>query len=590
MTPSIAEDGEHLSVRTAEYELRWRTGDRGVTRSPYLELRDAGGERWTRLSALSAVHTVDARDETVSVGAPVVTRDGDVVVVEVPAVSTVWRQRRLVLRCTAEAVELRTDVIGEGRVSELVQFGGSARLPTGASGTFRSSIDARSLFVPTPTEPVAFVRPAAASAQLGIVGDADPGRVHGIFSPPPLVLAFGRRHPEGPTIPTGGPWLALSIRDHVDRLRFTSLRYEALDGGFTLNATYGGHTVVGGAWSSPAVVLRHVPEALDAISFHRDDLIRHGYATEHRPDTVEWWREPIFCGWGAQVARGTAPAPELSRQEVYDELLGVLRDAELDPGTVVIDDRWQAAYGTADPDPAAWPDMRGWIAGRHAEGRRVLLWWKAWDPTGLPAEECILDGAGVPVAADPGSAAYRARLTRIVERLLGPQGLDADGFKVDFTQRAPEGQSFRSAPDSDGVWGIAALHRLVGDLHRAAKAIKPDALVITHTVHPSFAEVTDMVRTNDVLERDVDGRAVGVVAQLGVRASIVGRALPHHLVDTDQWPMPDRSEWLAYAAAQPELGVPALYYVERIDEGELITSEDLAFVGSTWAEYRRSLR
>ena len=122
----------------------------------------------------------------------------------------------------------------------------------------------------------------------------------------------------------------------------------------------------------------------------------------------------------------------------------------------------------------------------------------------------------------------------------------------------------RSAPDSDGVWGVAALHRLVARIRTTAKAIKPDALVITHTVHPSFGDVTDMVRTNDVLEHDVTGRPVSVAAQLRARFEIVAGVLPGYPVDTDQWPMPNRAEWLDYAETQAGLGVPALYYLEHV--------------------------
>lgn len=70
------------------------------------------------------------------------------------------------------------------------------------------------------------------------------------------------------------------------------------------------------------------------------------------------------------------------------------------------------------------------------------------------------------------------------------------------------------------------------------KAAKPDALVVAHTLHPSFGDVCDMVRLDDVLEHDTAGRAVDVVDQLRFRAAVAGAALPGHLVDTDQWPMP----------------------------------------------------
>jgi hypothetical protein len=290
----------------------------------------------------------------------------------------------------------------------------------------------------------------------------------------------------------------------------------------------------------------------------------------------------------AVVPAGLPVAFDLARQDRYDAWLGRLAAHGVVPGTVVVDDRWQLAYGTAEPDPGHWPDLRGWIAERHAAGQRVLLWWKAWDPTGLPADECVTDPAGRPIAVDPGSAAYRARLTATVARLLGPDGLDADGFKVDFTQRAPAGRGLRrpGAP-ADAPWGIAALHGMLDTLYRAAKAAKPDALVVTHTPHPGFGDVCDMIRLNDVLERDPTGAVVPAVDQLMFRHAVVAATLPHHLVDTDQWPIADRSQWRAYVTAQSRLGVPALYYADRIDRsGEQLTDDDLALVARTWRRYR----
>ena len=128
-------------------------------------------------------------------------------------------------------------------------------------------------------------------------------------------------------------------------------------------------------------------------------------------------------------------------------------------------------------------------------------------------------------------------------------------------------------------------------MHEAATAAKPDALLITHTVHPSFGDVADMVRMNDVLELDSDGRPAPVVDQLRTRVEIAKRALPHHAIDTDQWRMPDRAEWLRYVDVQWRVGVPALYYVDRIDtSGEVIEPADLHLVADTWAAYRERRR
>jgi hypothetical protein len=100
-----------------------------------------------------------------------------------------------------------------------------------------------------------------------------------------------------------------------------------------------------------------------------------------------------------------------------------------------------------------------------------------------------------------------------------------------------------------------------------------------------------MVRLNDVSKKDIHGEPVPVVEQLMSRHEIARRTLPNHVIDTDQWPMPDREQWLAYSVAQIGLGVPALYYLESIDRsGERIDSADLAIVARSWRDYRGALR
>ncbi|WP_309104230.1 hypothetical protein [Microbacterium sp.] len=588
--PSMTSASDRQTIRGANFTLSWRTGPGGLVRSPYFEFADAEGRRWMRLCALSSAHTLSARDEAMLIHEPQVRAEPDAITVSVRTESSAWDDRTIELRCTDDSVEVTLTAEGAGRLTDVTLLGGDGVLPTGAAGTFRSGFDAQSLYVPSPTEPVAFVRPVWSAASLGVVGDADPGRLNGIFSPPPLALAFGRAPATDAFTPGEGPWLAAWLRAPVEQLGFTTLRFDPVDDGGLLRLAFEGHTSVNGTWRSPSIVLRPVDSPADALAEYRADLESTGGAPPPSKQVHPWWLEPIFCGWGAQVARGGAPAPDLCRQEIYDEFLTTLEGAGLNPGTIVIDDRWQARYGTAEPDTDAWPDMRGWIARQHAAGRRVLLWWKAWDPAGLPADECVTDAAGRPVAVDPGSPAYLARLDSMVERLLSADGLDADGFKVDFTQRTPSGTMLHSAPDSDGVWGIAALHRLVARLHAAATRTKPDALVITHTVHPSFGDIADMIRTNDVLEHDTTGTPVSVAAQLRARHEIIDAVLPRHPVDTDQWPMPNRDEWLDYARSQSEFGVPALYYLERVGADEPIDLAHLAEIAQVWDDYRETLR
>lgn len=578
-----------------------------MSTAPYAILQDPAGQTWSALNLLSSVPTVDRPDEVYAVGACTVETGngesgGEDVVVVVRTRSTAWAQHELRLVCRPETLELSVTVTGEGWLGSVQLLGGQGTLVDGAAGAFASSIAFASVLVPAPGEPVQLVRPAHSGGQLGLVGDASPGRLHSVFSPPPLVFGFGRAVPTGPTSVPPGDWLGVGLRAPVAELTFTTLAYVPQDGGFHLELAYEGHTEVRGTWRTPVLVLRPAATGWAVLEDYHRDLLDAGQvpASATAPDArPAWWAEPLFCGWGAQCARVgvdadsrtthserglTASAASQSRQDVYDTFLAGLAAHGIHPGTVVLDDRWQAAYGTAEPDSEHWPDLRGWIADQHRQGRRVLLWWKAWDPAGLPAQECVRDAAGRPVAADPANPRYLQHLTDIVTALLGADGLDADGLKIDFTQRAPSGRSLRAHP---GVWGIAALHAMLAALTNAAHAAKPDALVVCHTVHPAFADVCDMVRLNDVAHGDIHGVGVPVVDQLRMRHAIASRMLPDHLIDTDQWPMPDRAEWRRYVEHQTAYGVPALYYCEAIDRtGELLGDDDLAAVAASWRRYR----
>lgn len=572
------------------------------------------GRTWSDLSLVASVHRSGEADETYGTPAVSVQETPDGVTFRLVQATAAWERKEVVLEARPDAVHVSVTVEGDGAIDTVTLAGGDAVTATGACGRFRSSTGFRSVFTPGPTEPVQVVRPATSAVVLGIVGDAEPGRLHGIFSPPPLALAFSHEPAPGEGERAGGAtgvpdgdWLGLVVRTAVTDATFTRVAYEPLDGGWNLRLDYEGHTHVVGRWTSPVVRFVPVPTPWAAIVDHREQVL--GTSTSFERPRPAWWDEPIFCGWGSQCALAAANAasadpglvggaaathaPSLSRQEHYDRWLDRLAEHDVVPGTVVIDDRWQAAYGTFTVDTTKWPDLAGWIAGRHRAGQKVLLWFKAWDPEGLPTDECVLDPSGRPVAVDPSNPAYLERLAAVVTHLVSPQGLDADGFKVDFTQRAPSGRSLTSAGDREpggGPWGIAALHALMRTVHTAAKAAKPDALVVNHTVNPLFADVTDMVRLNDVLERDPSGAKVSVVDQLRFRAAVARAALPGLPVDTDQWPMPDRDGWRAYVETQGTLGIPALYYVDAIDgSGEPLGDEDLALVARSWRAYRAGL-
>ena len=565
----------------------------------YARLSSPGGDPWLRISLLSAFDKTDGVDETLAVE---VREDGDTI--EVERRSTIWGRAGTTIVRKDDTLEVRAWVEGEGVLADVHLLGGRPLLagaPTGFSSTGHAF---ETLFSPNPGDPAKLTRGAGESAVIGVAGDGTPGRGHWFFTPAPLFFALDS--------------LGFGLAAPVDELRFVQAEYRPGDKAFHLVLDYDGHTHVDGRFDAPAIVLRPgLEDPYQGIRRHRDDLVEHGFVPKRAVVEADWWSEPMFCGWGAQcylASQNGRGAPAQATQQNYDGFLTALEAHGIVPGTVVIDDKWQDSYGTNAPDTAKWPDLTGWIAERHAREQRVLLWWKAWDPEGLPPELCICTPDGVPIAMDPTNPAARELLRAQMWQMLSPDGLDADGLKVDFTARTPSGRALTAHGDG---WGIALLHDLLRTVYAAAKDAKRDALVITQTPHPSFVDVTDMVRLNDMLRLDDPGapprkandrpcrspreHPIGeasppgrplspIVPQMRYRAAVAGAACPEVLIDTDDWTISDKATWREYVDAKLELGVPSLYYATHLDlTGEALEDDDYELLRLSWERWRAAL-
>ncbi|MBA3427315.1 MAG: hypothetical protein H0U07_01935 [Actinobacteria bacterium] len=544
-------------------------------------LASPAGDRLLTLRPFAALDRTDGLDETLAIEPPRIAGGS----IEVERRSTLWERAVTSFRCADDALDLRTRVNGRGDLTDVRLLGGRSLLPRKPHGLIPSGSSFLTLFSPNPADP-RLVRPAAEAAVIGVVGDGEPGRGHWLFTPAPLYLALTAEEVADPA--ATGTWLDLGLAAPVQELAFTQLVYEARDGGFALRLEYEGHTHVHGRWEAPVLVLTPgVPDPYTGLRRHRNDLVARGAAPALREgEQPEWWSKPIFCGWGAQcylASRDGSSAPAHATQARYDEFLAELERHDLVPATVVIDDKWQAAYGTNEPDLDKWPDLKGWISERHVRRQHVLLWWKAWDPEGLAPDLCVRTPEGEPLGLDPSNPASRDALRQSIASMLGPDGLDADGLKIDFTARTPSGRA--PVLHGDG-WGIALLHELLSVVYRAAKDSKPDALVITHTPHPGFVDVTDMIRLNDML-----GGVSSVVPQMRHRALVARAVCPELPVDTDDWRIPSRDAWREYLASKLELGIPSLYYVSHLDAtGEALEPDDYEALAQSWEEWEAKRR
>jgi hypothetical protein len=560
---------EPLTVEQAAYRLEVSANGLRAAIGP------PAGPPWLTLRPLAAFDRADGVDETLAVAPPRLV-DGRI---EIERRSTLWERAAVSLTCTAEQIEVRSTVRGRGSLTDVNLLAGRALLPGLPTGLLPSGTSLTRLFCANPAHATG-IRPATEPAVIGVTGDGEPGRHHWFFTPAPLYYAWADDEEE--------EWLDLGIAAPVEQLTFVEAAYAPRDGGFHLRLEYEGHTDVDGDFEAPVLVLTpRVRDPYTGLRRHRDDLVRLGAAPAvAEPERPQWWSRPIFCGWGAQFhlaeTSGT-PAAELATEASYDAFLERLEDERVVPGTVVLDDKWQATYGANEVDTDKWPDLRRWIDERHARGQKVLLWWKAWDAEGLPPEQCIRTSAGEPLALDPTSPAAREALAARMRELVSADGLDADGLKIDFTARTPSGHALAAHGDS---WGIALLHELLAVVYRAVKAAKPDALVITQTPHPAFVDVTDMVRLNDII-----GGHASVVPQMRFRAELTRAACPELLIDTDDWRIPSLAAWREYLTVKPELGVPSLYYATHVDAtGEALEPSDYAALRSVWGRWETDRR
>lgn len=564
-----------LQVRAAHYILTWCT-DR-----PYVYLDDASGTRLAELFVFSGVHAVHGRDDTTAAGPWEVVLDSPYEIrLEARAASSVWAAKTYRFRCLAERFIYEVEVEGRGRLCEVDYFGGyySAQTRWG-SGFFWSGQEFRRGFTPEPNTAEQNYFAPGGGASIDLMGVPLPGRAGWFFTPPPFCFAF-----EG-----GRGWLGLGVEAAAGENHFTEYRYHGQGGGFFLSLAYEGHRQVNGRYRLPGIGFDFAAGEYEALAAHVAGLQAAGHvpavsaptsASAARPQPA-WWQEPIFCGWGAQcyqAAREGGKGPDYSRQWLYEGFLATLEKHAISPGIVVLDDKWQATYGDNQADPSRWPDLPGYVAGQHARGRKVLLWLKAWDPEGIPVEECITNAHSTPLAVDPTHPAYEARLRAGVRRMLSAEGYNADGFKIDFTARIPSGPGICTHGE---LWGLELMKRYLAIIYTEAKAVKPDALVMTHTPHPYLADVLDMVRLNDInMHTDVN-------AAMRRRWQVARTACPNAIIDTDNWPITDRAAWRCYLRLQPELGVPSLYFASHIDSTqEPLTGRDYRLIREVWAAHR----
>jgi hypothetical protein len=130
------------------------------------------------------------------------------------------------------------------------------------------------------------------------------------------------------------------------------------------------------------------------------------------------------------------------------------------------------------------------------------------------------------------------------------------------------------------------MHDYLKLIHGAMKAAKADTVLETHCANPQFADVTEMLRLNDIFCTREDVRA-----SMEFRARVARIALPGYPIDTDNDPFISRAAWLDYMRLQPKLGMPSLYTLTHVSftksgtPAEAIPSGDWDEIRKIWTKY-----
>ncbi len=397
--------------------------------------------------------------------------------------------------------------------------------------------------------------------------------------------------------------------------------FERVEIGRQIKLCFEGHLEVDNCeYELPSLVLSPRSNNLEKALSNYVDILKENKCIDTIDNKIipAWWNKPIFCGWGqmrydyrrdhdGHENGNFVNVTDYCSQNRYCEYVNDLESNDINPGTIIIDMGWakNAALGKEDLDK--WPNLKDFIKKEHDKGRHVLLWYSPLISQGLN-DDCCLTLYGRAVAPDPTNEKYVQILRDEITYML--KELDADGFKIDFTQNTPsEEDIFTTYINSfwglinennekhlykkrterkelikvskKNVWGVELLKLYIENIYKIMKDVKKDSLLITHTCNPYFSDVVDMLRLNDL-----DGESDAVLEIMKGRAMLARISCDKWLIDTDNDLMVDLNHWRDYITIQAKLGIPDTYYTNHIAMSfEKLTKDDYSLLKNVFESF-----
>ena len=421
------------------------------------------------------------------------------------------------------------------------------------------------------------------------------------FAPYPLCYVFNMEDCD--------KMLGISLIANAGEYNFNNFFYNYNDKHISFSIDYSEYTEINGEYNLPDIVFFEGNDRFDILKKYSDFHYENGYVKKANHIVYDWWKESSLCGWGDQwiiaasnsetnnaawdedaVAENAKKqnnvmttfdkAISISNEKTYRNIIKKTEEKNIEYGTLIIDCKWQKAFGTMEVDSSKWPDIRSFIDEMHKKGKKVLLWLNFWSVEGLPLDECITK-EGKALYADPTSPKYIERIDKIMNYLLSDNDscCNADGFKIDFVEFPKE--KALSIYEKD-IFGIELIKKRAEIIYKSAKKVKKDALISSQHVHPYFDDCMDVMRIGDYFSASNRAKE-----NLYTRVGMLNATLPDILADTDAPSGANRHDALVYFRHSVKLGIPSIYGIDIYDR--FFNDADWAEIAELYKNYKNNL-
>lgn len=347
------------------------------------------------------------------------------------------------------------------------------------------------------------------------------------------------------TVGNAQGWVAFGLLDLPD-----SYQYKLMEDGSILTESCGGNKVIGAGetYIMPRMLISFPEKDWDSIPLFRQKLMDYGlYTPEKRPlsQMPAWWKDPLVCTYGDELSTLLLPDARMNDPRFNADWVRMLVDtAENKWGirhmNIVLDAFWQLHFAL-DPqvDEARFGNMRDFVDEMHARGHHVIAWCTPiFDNvqngfvTRSQKLDVLSDNYMEPLGI-PGSYSIDMTCDNIQEyynqvcQVLFGDGegqYNLDGVKMDYIGLFRDPAKTGPYRHPEKGLGIREIKIFYETFYRAAKSVKPDALVNCSVTDPRFEGFIDQNRMHDTHAGNIEKE---------YRARLATLACPDLLIDSD---------------------------------------------------------